>query len=169
ATVVEQKRIEIAGADNTSRLDYLTAANKGSIDDALNLADLAPKELRDQLYQQIANRAVQAGDPDRARAIVNEHLEDPARRQALMNIDRQAIYTAASSKHFNDALRYLENFQPANQRRDLLNQIATQIGPGLKTSTAAMFLQQARMFLPASPRAEDDQSMRSLLILADAY
>jgi hypothetical protein len=126
--------------------------------------------MRDQLYQQVANKIAQAGDLARARQIINEHITNPMQRQqALRNLEQQAIYTAAARGKVDEALRNLANFRPASERAQMLVQIADQIGPGLKRSTALQYLEQARSMLGPSPQSEDQQQMYALFAIARAF
>ncbi len=169
AAAVEKKAIELMGESNVANQNIQSAIESGSVDDALNLADHAPEEMRDQLYQQIASKAARSGDLERARQIINQHLQNPMRQQALLDADRQAIYQASSSKRYLDALRFIQTFLPASERPNLLNQFASQIGPGLKKTTASMLLGQAVNLLSSASRAENDASMRVLLTISEAY
>src|SRR5262249_51235626 len=83
--------------------------------------------------------------------------------------DRQAIYNASANKKYPEALRSIQTFQPASERPNLLNQFASQIGPGLKKTTASMLLAQALNLLPSVSRAQNDASMRVLLSIGEAY
>ena len=81
----------------------------------------APRELRDQLYQQVAQRFAQAGDVTRARQIINDHITNPQQRQgALRMLDQQAIYGAAARGKIDEALRTLSNFRPVSERAQIL-------------------------------------------------
>jgi hypothetical protein len=84
-------------------------------------------------------------------------------------LDRQAIFGAAAKGRIDEALRNLSTFHPASERAQILSQIASQIGPGLKTATAIQYLQQARNLLSASGQAEDEQQMYALLAIGRAF
>src|SRR5206468_12247669 len=72
-------------------------------DAALESVNQAPREMRDQLYQQVANRIAQTGDVARARQLINERITNPMQRQqALRNLDQQVIYSARSEEHTSE-------------------------------------------------------------------
>jgi hypothetical protein len=169
APAVMQKLTQIIDTGAPPKPVYSADVNNVSIDAGLTLADQAPPQLRDQLYQQVANRAAKAGDLQRAREIITNHLENPARQQALNNLQRESIYAAASSGKIQDALLYIENFRSPDERVNMLTQIVGQIGPGLKKSTALIFLQRARNILGPSPRAESQEEMKALLAIGGAF
>jgi hypothetical protein len=147
-----------------------TTLNNGTPDAALESVNQAPREMRDQLYQQAANRIAAAGDVTRARQIINEQITNPLQRQqALRNLDRQAIYSAAARGKVDEALRNLSNLRPVSERAQILGQVVNQIGPGLKKAAALLYLEQARNVLGPSPQAEDQQQMYALLAIARAF
>lgn len=155
---------------NDLRQKVQNTVNSSTPDAALESVSQAPKEMRDQLYQQVASRFAQAGDVTRARQIINDHITNPLQRQgALRMLDQQAIYGAAARGKIDEALRTLSNYRPVNERAQMLGQIVLQIGPGLKKATALLYLEQARNVLPPSPQAEDAQQMVALFAVSRAF
>ncbi len=173
AAALEKKWLEINGLGDPQgelRQRLQTTINNGAPDAALESVNQAPREMRDQLYQQVANRIAQTGDLTRARQIINEHITNPMQRQqALRNLEQQAIYSAATRGKVDEALRSLANFRPASERAQMLVQIANQVGPGIKKSTALQYLEQARSMLGPSPQAEDQQQMSALFAIGRAF
>ncbi|PYS32202.1 MAG: hypothetical protein DMF75_12695, partial [Acidobacteria bacterium] len=158
---VEKKWTELnnmGGAQAEQWQKYQTAINEGAID--VEAVNQAPQEMRDQLYQQIANKAAAAGDLARARQVLTDHITNSMQRQqALNNLDRQAIFGAMARGKVDEALRILGAFRPANERAAILAQIVNQIGPGLKRSAAVAFLEQARSMIGPTAQAEDQRQM----------
>ena len=149
---------------------FQEATNNVSVENALQAVVEAPREMRDQFYQQIASRAASAGDLSRARQIINDQITNPRqRRQALRNAEQQAIYAAASKGRFDEALRSLSNIHPAYQRVQILTQIVNQIGPGQKKAAVLQLLEQARSMIGDSPVAENQEKMAALFELASAF
>jgi hypothetical protein len=173
AAALEKKWLEINGLGDPQgelRQKLQTTINSGTPDSALESVNQAPREMRDQLYQQVANKIAQTGDLTRARQIINEHITNPMQRQqALRNLDQQAIYSALSRGKVDEAMRNLTNFRPISDRAQMLIQVANQIGPGLKQSTALLYLEQARTMLGPSPQAEDQQQMYALFAIGRAF
>jgi len=169
---VEKKLAELNNQNdprNNVWQQYQTVVNSGT-DSALEAAGQAPPEVRDQLYQQIANKAAAGGDLPRGRQIITEHVANPMqRRQALKNLDQQSIYGAAARGKIDEALRTLSNFRPAPQRAQILGQIVNQFGSNQKKATALLYLEQARNMLAASPQAESQEEMRALLEIGRAF
>jgi len=147
-----------------------TAINTGTVDSALEAVSQAPREVRDQLYAQIANKAAAGGDLTRARQIIAEHITNPMQRQqALKSLTHQAIFGAIARGKIDEALRILSNFRPARERVQILSQVVNQIGAGQKKETALLYLEQARSIIDPSPQAEDQDQMRALLEIARAF
>src|SRR5437660_2253572 len=168
---VEKKWTELnnmGGAQAEQWQKYQTAVNEGAID--VESVKQAPQEMRDQLYQQIANKAAAAGDLARARQVLTDHITNPMQRQqALNNLDRQAIFGAMARGKVDEAMRMLGGFRPANERAEMLAQIVNQIGPGLKRSAAVAFLEQARSMISPTAQAEDQHQMHALFEIARAF
>ena len=148
---------------------FQKAIQSGSLDTALEAVTKAPPEMRDQLYQQVAAGAAVAGDFTGARQIITNHLSNPfQRRQALNNLEQQAIYSAIAKGKIEDALRSLGNL-PVKERANMISQIANQIGPGRKRATALNLLELARSMLGTSVQAENQEQMNALFEIGRAF
>ena len=149
---------------------YQATINEAPTDTALESIGQAPAEMRDSLYQQLANKVLQAGDADRAQQIVNQRITNPSqRRQMMRELDRQAIYAAVNKGRLDDAIRLLTNFRPLSDRAALVADIATRIGPGLKRAVALGYLEQLSAMLDPAGKAADQQQMIARLQLARAF
>lgn len=139
-------------------------------DEVLQTLARAPREHRDQLYIQLSNRAMTNGDMARARQIVNDYVAAPyQRQQALYNLEQQEMFRAMGKGKVEDALRNVANVSSAQQRAQMLSQLANQIGPGYKRAAALLFLEQARGLLPPSAQAQDQAQMQALLEITKAF
>jgi hypothetical protein len=74
----------------------------------------------------------------------------------------------ASNHRFQEALFSIEREFSPDERAGILQEVISQIGPGLKNSTTLGFLDQARHLLSASPRAENETDMETRFALAKA-
>ena len=173
ADAVNKKWAELNYQNDPQRAawqQFQNAINNGTIDSALQAATQAPRELRTQMYQQIASNIAATGDLPRARQVINDHITNAnERKQALRNVEQQAIYTAVGKGRVEEALRNLSNIHPASERVRMLSQIVNQIGPGQKKASALLYLEQARSMLGDSPVAEDQEKMTVLLEIARAF
>jgi DNA-directed RNA polymerase subunit F len=149
---------------------YQEMITNNSIDAALEQVGKAPVDMRDQLYQQVAQKAMNSGDVARARQIVKENISNLSQqRQMLANLESQAIYADASKGKAEDALRAVGNLRTARERANMLAQLVGQIGPGLKRAQVLALLDQARNMLGSSPKVESQEQMSALLEIARAY
>ncbi|MDX6289477.1 MAG: hypothetical protein QOH42_1276 [Blastocatellia bacterium] len=169
----EKKWLEINGltdSQSEARQKSQNTISSGPPDAALESIAQAPREMKDQLYMQLANRLARDGDVARARQIIADHITNPMQRQqALRNLDQQVIYGAVAKAKVEEALRMLSTFRPVTERAQMLTQIVSQIGPGLKSSAAIQYLQQARNLLGPSAQAEDQEQMYALLAIGRAF
>jgi hypothetical protein len=171
--LIEKKMVELNTPPNPQSArwqEYQEAINTGTVDEGLERVRQAPREMRDQLYQQVAQKALGLGDLPRARQIVKEHLRNPTQRQqALSNIDQQAIHTDVSKGKIEDALRGVRNLRTSRERANVLAQIVNQIGPGLKKAAVLEFLEQARSLAGTSTRVENQEQMSALMEITRAF
>lgn len=155
---------------NARQQKYYEAINSGSLDAGLEAVAQAPGEMRDQLYQQLAQKATGAGAFDRARQILKDHIANPSqRRQALSNLEQQVIQIEASKGRIEEALRIVSNLRTSKERAVVLSQIVNQIGPGQKRATALYLLEQARSMVRSSVRVENQEEMSAVLEIGRAF
>lgn len=174
ASLVQKRTIELnTPPDPQNRIwqKYQEAINNNSLDAALESVSRAPSELRDQLYQQVANKAAATGDIAHAKQILTDHVLNPFQhRQALKNLEQQSIYAAINSGKTEDALRIINTLHTPKERALMLVQIVNQIGAGQKRDAALNLLEQAaRGMSGAGGRAEDQERMFALFEIGRAY
>ncbi len=170
AAAIEKKFTELNNPGGVAWEQYQTKINNGPVDSALEAAAQAPREIRDQFYQQIAIRTAAAGDLARGRQIIADHIANPTQRQqALKNLEQQAMRSAVARGKIEEALRNLSNYRPVRERAKILGQIVSQIGPNQKKAAALLYLEQARSILGPSPRADGQEEMRALLEIAKVF
>src|ERR1051325_6391892 len=69
----------------------------GTVDAMLEAAPKAPEGMRNYVYQRAAIKAMEQGDSDRARQIVEDNSSDPAQRRYMMpEIERLAMMKGAA-------------------------------------------------------------------------
>jgi hypothetical protein len=173
AAAIEKKSKELDSPpdpQNQARQKYQEAISNGSLDAALEAVARAPLELRSQLYQEIAQKAVGAGDFARARQILTDNISNPLhRRQALRNLEQQVIYNALNSGKLDEALRSVANIPSPKERARMLTQIVNQSGARQKKEAMLRLLEQARELVAGNGRVEDQEQMTALFEIARAY
>jgi hypothetical protein len=170
---VENKLSEITGPVNpyaTVLQQFQTKMENGNPDSALESIQKVPDAIKEQLYVQLANAAVAKGDAARARQIINDNISNAQqRRQALDSIEQQEMFAAMQRGKVEEALAAIAALKTPRERANMLTQIARQIGPGQKRSSALALLEQARSMLAPGAQAQDQYQMNALLELARAF
>ncbi|HWP41901.1 MAG TPA: hypothetical protein VNO14_01610 [Blastocatellia bacterium] len=142
-------------------------ASARSIDEYLKAIEDAPQEMRSNLYQQAAMRAMGEGDPERARQIINDRISDPGLREdLLLNIERQLIWKAQNEGKVEEARRIAASLNQKEEQATILARLAlTASGNGDK-KTALQLIDEARSLLGAA--VESYSQMHSHLQIAIA-
>jgi hypothetical protein len=171
--VVEKRVVELntpSDPQSARWQKYQETINAGTLDEGMQEVGRAPREMREALYQQVAQKALSLGDPLRARQIVKDNISNPAQRQqALSNLEQQAIRMDISKGKIEDALGGVSNLRTPRERAMILGEIVNQIGPGQKRAAALNLLEQARNLVGASTRAESQEQMTALLEVARGF
>jgi len=150
--------------------DLQTNINGDSIEQSLEAINKAPQEIRDQLYQQVANNAAAKGELNKAREILTTHFGDNfQRKQLLRGLDQQVAYQSMSKGNVEEALRVIRSMPSAKMRSSMVAQIVAQLGDNLTKSAALSLLDQAHSILSPSMRARDAEEMAALMALAKAF
>jgi len=148
AAAVEKKLTAINNASNPYQetfQQFQTKIDAGAVDSAAESIQKAPEDIKDQLYNQLANALAVKGEGARARQIINENLKNPfQRRQALQNLARQEMYQQIQQGKVDDALRMIAALKTPRERASMLMNVIGQIGPGQKRASALNSLEQAR-------------------------
>jgi hypothetical protein len=135
-----------ANTDPGSRFwqDYQEVFQNGSVEDILGLAPKVAAELRDQVYQQAAWKALGQGDSERARQIINDGVSNPLnRRQMLEEIERQSASKAASEGKLELARQALARLRTNEERATTLMQLAATISSKGDKKAALRLLEEA--------------------------
>jgi hypothetical protein len=165
-----RKKLLELNPEGSVGMQYQNVISNNPFDAALEGIEKVPKDQREQLYLQLANREASNGDTARARQIVNDRVTNPhQRRQALANIDQQEMYRAVSKGKVEDALRMLAGMKTPRERARQIAQIVEQIGPGQKRAVAIGLLEQVKSLLGTSLQAQDQDQMNALLEIARAF
>jgi hypothetical protein len=145
--------------------DNQEVLQKGSLDDMLGLALKAAPEIRDQIYQQAAWKALSQGDSERARQIINDNITNPVgRRQMLEEIERQTAMKAASEGKLEVARLGITRLRTNEDRAMALTQLASTISSKGDKKTALLLLEEARGLLGS--RAETFGQLQAQLQIA---
>jgi hypothetical protein len=128
ATAVRNKMSEI-GMGSNPRLAFgqmNSLMQQGTADSLLAAAPAAPPGLQSRLYEQAAQKALEAGDVDRARQIANDHLDARRREGVLQKVDFQLIAKKVEANNMDELRQTLGNLNSDDERIELLLQLAAQ-------------------------------------------
>jgi hypothetical protein len=121
--------------------DFAQAQQGGGTDQQLAIAQQAPKEIRDSMYQQLAWNLANAGDFAQSRQVAEEQVSDPGlRSQILQQGLRQAASAALQKGRLDLARQLIEQITPEQARATSLIQLATQVASASKGDTLALEL-----------------------------
>lgn len=122
---VRQKLTQM-GMDNDPRAGFSQMANlmqQGTSDSLIAAAATAPQQMQNRMYQQAALKAIDEGNPDRARDIANQHLDGTARTNTLHTLElRQAV--SSTTNKADDIRQTINRAQSDEERLSLLLQFA---------------------------------------------
>ncbi len=140
---------------------------QGSVDAMLNAAGQAPPGLQNRLYQQAALKAVDEGNPERARQIASEHLNSDVRSQVLQAVERQQIVRAVAQGKTEEAEQMLARLQSDDERVEALLQLVALLVKQEDKKPAGLMLDEARNLV--TRRAANYEQLTAQLRVAHAY
>ncbi len=130
----------------------------------------APPELRDHLIQRVAERNIFKGNFAQAKQIINENQMNPRQRREVLNhMERQAAQNEANRGHMEEALKHVAKIESAQDRAQLISELANRIGSGQKRAQALFLLETARSLLGTAIQGETLPHMSALINLAAAF
>jgi len=136
-------------------------------DAMLEEAAKAPAEMRTQIYMSAASKLIQAGDAERARAIVNENLRGQEREQMTAYLDNMEVGRAVAKGSVDDARAVVSRIKSKERRASALAGLATVFAAKGDKKTAAGLLEEARGLLDRQP--DNEREIEALLEVARGY
>ena len=122
---VRQKLTQM-GMDRDPRGAFGQMANlmqQGTSDSLMAAAASAPQGMQNRLYQQAATKALDEGNPDRARDIANQHLDGTAQTSVLHAVELKQAVNSTPNK-MDEIRKTLNRAQTDDERLSLLLQFA---------------------------------------------
>jgi hypothetical protein len=161
----DNEEIDPAEVD-ASRLS--TLIEKGSVDDLLAEAANVPEGMRQMLYQRAATKAMEEGDAERARSIVNERIKEPESRKMMLSVlDDMATAKAAEQGKIEQTRKMLAALRTNEERVMLLAQLATGATAKGEKKIALQLLDEARGMIGG--RAKNFTQLGAQVAVARAY
>lgn len=168
APAVRQKIAEL-GMNNSQRANMnqiMNGLQKNTSEGLIAAAALAPAGIQSGIYRQAALKALDEGNVDRARQIVNEHLAGSARESVMQALEIQQATKNAKTDSIDEVRRMLSGLANDDQRIDLLLQLAARAQPD-NPKLAVRLLDEARQY--TNKRASSYQQLEQQLRVADAF
>jgi len=127
AAAVRQKLTEM-GVGNDPRLAFGQINNlvqQGTTESLAAAAAAAPPGMQSSLYQQAAFKALDDGNPDRARQIANEHLDPSTRGVVLQTADLEQAALKAGAGKLEEVRQALFRLPSDEERVKMLLQLSS--------------------------------------------
>ena len=132
----------------------------------MNMATQVPPQVQARIYQQAAMRALEEGNPDRARQIANDHLEAGARDSVLQAVEFRQTTAKLDGNSLDEVRQTLAGLRSDDERIDLLLRLSGSASATNRT-LALQLLEEARLY--TNRRASNYQQIEQQLRLAGAF
>jgi hypothetical protein len=170
APALKKKLAEInkqQGPEMETYKDSISLLKSNDPDVLLEAASKAPSEMRSTFTSRAVEKAIEQGDYDRARQIINEHVGDAEqRKQMLAMLDRQTIQRAVAQIKLDEVRPVLARLRP-EERAALLAQFAAALAAKGDKKFAIQILDEARFLFGA--QATNHVELRVMLQIAECY
>jgi hypothetical protein len=145
----------------SARREFRQIPETATPDALIEAAAKATPEMREQLYRTAAWRAFNQGNTDRARQIVNNHIEGAGQRdQMLKELDQQLFWRAASEGKIDQAQAVLARIKSTDERVGMLLQLARVTSGKGNTTAAAGFLDEAWNLIGGRAKGQSQFAMQ---------
>jgi hypothetical protein len=137
--------------------EYGSDLNNKSLQELLTLAAKAPQEVRQNLYYQAVNKAIDHGDDETARKIVKENIPDKWQANELLsNIERRNSERAVGEGKYADARKALARMGTDEQRASTLAGWASAAAGKGDEKSARELLEEARALIGSRMQRSDE-------------
>lgn len=165
-------RRRVAGFDGRpeggSRREMRQLIETGTPDSLVEAAAKATPEMRAQLYRAAVMKAINDGNPDRARQIINTNIEGTRQREQLLReLDQQLFWRAASEGNVEVAQSLLARMKSTDERVGMLIQLARAVAGKGNQKGALGFLEEAATLIGGRARGQAQFNLQ--LQLAHAF
>ena len=130
-------------------------ASKGeeaTVEDFLSTAAKVPAAAQSAFYGRAAQRAMEKGDLERARKIIDEHIADTEQRKAILeDIDRQALTNAVREGKLETTRQMLAQVESPEERAVILSQLAVNAAKKGDRKVALQLIDEARSLVGNQP------------------
>src|SRR5688572_21706038 len=167
STLVRQKLAEAGMPQNPPlNVQYRALQGNPTSDTLIQAAATAPPQMQPRLYQQAAYKALEEGNPDRARQIATEHLSDKAREILIQQVNFREMAQKGDGARLDEIRQTIARLQTDEEKINLIVQMARdseKVNPKL----AAQLLEDAKQM--TSRRATSYDHFSQQLRVARAF
>jgi hypothetical protein len=137
-----------------------------SLQELVSLAQKAPQEVRQNVYYQAVNKAIEQGDEETARKIVKENIPDKWQANDLLsNIERRTSDRAVGEGKYAEARKSLARMRTDEQRASALAGWASAAASKGDEKTAREMLDEARALI--GPRMQKSDQLEAQVAVAN--
>ncbi|OLE52337.1 MAG: hypothetical protein AUG51_18490 [Acidobacteria bacterium 13_1_20CM_3_53_8] len=124
---------------------YQQIVQRGNLNEISDAIKTAPPEMREFLLNRVIEVADSQSDGERVRQLINDNVTDPTRRNALLALLEQRLFTkAASEGRIEEARRLLGNIRNPQRRALALAELAGAAMAANNKKLAVSLLDEAR-------------------------
>jgi hypothetical protein len=165
---VRQKMTDLRMGDaaRAAGLSTFRAASQATSETLMNMATQLPLQAQPRIYQQAAMRALEEGNPERARQIANDHLDAGARDSVLQAVEFRQTTDKLGANSIDEVRQTLAGLRSDDERIDLLLRLSGSAAATNQT-LALQLLEEARLY--TNRRASNYQQFEQQLRLAGAF
>jgi hypothetical protein len=136
--------------------EYGSDLQTKSLQELLSLAQKAPQEVRQNVYYQAVNKAIEQGDEETARKIVKENIPDKWQANDLLsNIERRTSDRAVGEGKYAEARKSLTRMRTDEQRASALAGWASAAAAKGDEKSAREMLDEARSLIGSRMQRSD--------------
>jgi hypothetical protein len=165
---VRQKMTDLRIGDPIRGAGQLTfrPGPQATSESLMNMAAQLPPQAQPRIYQQAAMRALEEGNPERARQIANDHLDAGARDSVLQAVEFRQTTEKLGANSLDEVRQTLAGLRSDDERVDLLLRLSSSAA-ATNQPLAVQLLEEARLY--TNRRANNYQQFEQQLRLVDAF
>lgn len=146
AAAVRQKMTELGlGENRRSTLNQVSNLQQATSESLISAASSAPPMAQPRIYRQAAMRALDEGNPDRARQIANDYLDANNRESVLKTVEFRQLADKTEASRIEDVRNALSQLPSDTERVNLLLRLSDTV-KAKNPELAGTLLEQAREY-----------------------
>jgi hypothetical protein len=126
-TQLRQKMTEMGISTNNSPAPGISLQSNPTSDALMQAAAASPPQVQTRLYQQAAYKALDEGNPDRARQIANDHLQPAQKDVVMQRIEFRELAKKSETTRIDEIRQSLGKLPSDNERLNVLLQLAKDV------------------------------------------